>query len=472
MKKIAIVILIFFTLLFVSSCKMKIEGNLLSLESAPTSLMEDSLDNYGFLKPRIKYLYFHSEESYYNTIHRDYVDIIYNNGYVKTCSISEKQESHDQIIYFLDNKKYYLSINKWSNGYYVFFSEFAYSKRNENEYPNYDKYHSNESYSISSISKTNEYPLFAPPSFNDIQSYIKNGEVKGKVKSVSNKVYSVKEIFGKDSLILIDSYDLQYDKDGKLVSVKNKDFSNLYVYDQNGYLITEYRNKNKYDEKIIIDYSYNNQLLKSISFYKNDSKYAFSNQIYSYDSNMRLKEIDYYKRKSKGIKDLCFDKKIKYEKSGDYVIAIEYDENGKEKRKNKYDKNYSIVQGLVNFRIESEYFNPFISQIYYYNDRRKINVKKNKSNVEVELDSPYEKDKEYEVFTYNENCDIIKSYMYGPIFKGTSAKMTNKFMMLYKYDSHKNWIERHSVLMYRDNKYEGGNQLRGYIERRDIKYFE
>lgn len=471
MRKISIA-LVFFTLILFSSCKMKIEGNLLSLESAPTSLMEDSLDNYGFLKPRIKYLYFHSEESYYNTIYRDYVDIIYNNGYVKTCSISEKQESHDQIIYFLDNRKYYLSIKKYDNEYFVFFSEFAHSKRNENQYINYDKYHSNESYAISSISKINEYPLLAAPSFNDIQSYIKNGEVKGKVKSVSNKVYSVKDIFGEDSLILIDSYDLQYDKEGKLVSVKNKDFSNLYVYDQNGYLITEYRNKDKYDEKIIVDYSYHNQLLKSISFYKDDSKYAFSNQIYSYDSNMRLKEIDYYKRKSKGIKDLRLDKKIKYEENGDYVIAIEYDENGKEKRKNKYDKNYSIVQGLVNFRIESEYFNPFISQIYYYNDRRKINVKKNKSNVEVELDSPYEKDKEYEVFTYNENCDIIKSYMYGPIFKGTSAKMTNKFMMLYKYDSHKNWIERHSVLMYRDNKYEGGNQLRGYIERRDIKYFE
>ena len=44
--------------------------------------------------------------------------------------------------------------------------------------------------------------------------------------------------------------------------------------------------------------------------------------------------------------------------------------------------------------------------------------------------------------------------------------------MLYKYDSRKNWIERHSVLMYRDNKYEDVNQLRGYIERRDIQYFE
>lgn len=472
MKKIAIVILIFFTLLFVSSCKMKIEGNLLSLGSAPTSLMEDSLDNYGFLKPRIKYLYFHSEESYYNTIYRDYVDIIYNNGYVKTCSISEKQESHDQIIYFLDNKKYYLSIKKYDNEYFVFFSEFAHSKRNENQYINYDKYHSNESYAISSISKINEYPLLAAPSFNDIQSYIKNGEVKGRVKSVSNKVYCVKDMFGKDSLILINSYNLQYDRNGKLISVNNKEFSNLYIYDQNGFIITEYRNDYKDNEEIRVDYSYNDKLLKSISFYRDNSKYALSNQVYSYDSNMRLKEIDFYKTRSSSIKDLCFDKKIKYVESGDYIIGVEYDENGKEIRKNKYDKNYSLVQGLVNFKMESEYFNPFISQIYYYKGRRKINVKKNKSNIVVELDSPYEKDKEYEVFTYNENCDIIKSYMYGDIFRGTSAKMTNKYMMLYKYDSHKNWIERHSVLMYRENKYEGGNQLRGYIERRDIQYFE
>ena len=261
MRKISIA-LVFFTLILFSSCKMKIDGNLLSLESAPTSFITDSLDNYGFQIPKIKYLYFYSEENYYNTI-RDYVDIIYNNGYVKTCSISEKRESLDKILYLLNNKEYYLSINKNSNGYFVFFSEFTRSKRNENEY-NYDKYYSNDYYIISSFSKINDLSQFTAPSFNDIQSYIKNGEVKGKVKSVSNKVYSVKEIFGEDSLILIDSYDLQYDKDGKLVSVKNKDFSNLYVYDQNGYLITEYRNKNKYDEKIIVDYSYNNQLLKSI----------------------------------------------------------------------------------------------------------------------------------------------------------------------------------------------------------------
>jgi hypothetical protein len=82
---------------------MKIDGNLLSLESAPTSFIADSLDNYGFQIPKIKYLYFYSEENYYNTI-RDYVDIIYNNGYVKTCSISEKEESLDEIIYLLDNK--------------------------------------------------------------------------------------------------------------------------------------------------------------------------------------------------------------------------------------------------------------------------------------------------------------------------------------------------------------------------------
>lgn len=468
MKKISI-ILIFLILLLICSCKMKIDGNLISLESTPISLMADSLDNYGFLKPRIKYLYFYSKKSSYSTNYEEYVDIIYNNGYAKTCSISEKEESRDKIIYLLDNKKYYLSINKWSNGYYVFFSEFAYSKRNENEYPNYDKYHSNESYSISSISKTNEYPLLAPPSFNDIQSYIKNGEVRGKVKSVSNKVFCVKEMFGKDSLILIKSYDLQYDKKGKLVSVKNNDLSNIYTYNNDGNIIKEYRKK--YDKEIRVDYSYNDSnLLESISFYKDNKKYAFSNQLYSYDINMKLKSIDYYE--IRGIKNehLKFDRKIKYEEGEDYIFAIEYNRDGKEIRRNKYDKNYSLVHGLVDLGLESVNYNPLKSYDFIYTER-KINVDNNKYNTKIELKYPYVDQSSYELLTYNEDCNLVKSYITEEI-SYSSNTMSNQYIMLYKYDSRKNWIERHSVLMYRDNKYEDVNQLRGYIERRDIQYFE
>lgn len=469
MKKITIVISIFFTLLFVSSCKMKIDGNFISLKDITSRNESDTIDAHGFPIPQIKYLYLYKERDYdyFEIKYDEYIDVFYDNGYVKTYRVSNIDYERDGIRFSFYNSDRYLYISKIS----VFFTDRIRSSRlDEEENPNYYKYHKRELYYISSVKNINDSSKFIAPSFDDIQSYVKNGEVRGKVKSVSNKVFCVKEMFGKDSLILINRYDLEYDKNGKLVSLSNNSGSNSFVYGKNGNIISEYRKTNENNKKIRVDYSYNDKLLKSISFYKDNSKYAFSNQVYSYDSNMRLKEIDYYRTKSNIIKDLVFDKKIKYEESGEYIIAVEYDKNGKEIRKNKYDKNYSIVKGLVNFKIESEYFNPFISPIYYYNDNRKINVKNNKSNIEIELDSPYEK--EYEVFTYNENCDIVRSYTYGPVHRGTSSKMSNKYMMLYKYDTYGNWIERHSVLMYRDNKYEDVNQLRGYIERRDIKYFE
>ena len=276
-------------------------------------------------------------------------------------------------------------------------------------------------------------------------------------------------MFGKDSLILIKSYDLQYDKKGKLVSVKNNDLSNIYTYNNDGNIIKEYRKK--YDKEIRVDYSYNDSnLLESISFYKDNKKYAFSNQLYNYDINMKLKSIDYYE--IRGIKNehLKFDRKIKYEEGEDYIFAIEYDRDGKEIRRNKYDKNYSLVHGLVDLGLESVNYNPKKSYDFIYTER-KINVDNNKYNTKIELKYPYVDQSSYELITYNEDYNLVKSYITEEI-SYSSNTMSNQYIMLYKYDSRKNWIERHSVLMYRDNKYEDVNQLRGYIERRDIQYFE
>ena len=462
MRKFIGLLLFLFTLLFICSCKMKIDGNFISLEDISSRNESDTIDAHGFPIPKIKYLYLYKEQDYdyFEKEYREYIDVFYDNGYVKTYRVRNKDYERDRIRFSFYNSDRYLYVSKIS----VFFSDGIRSSRLDDEkYPNYYNYHKREVYYISSVKNISDSSKFIAPSFNDIQSYIKNGEVRGNVKSVSNKVFCVKEMFGKDSIILINRYDMQYNKKGKMISLYNKDVSNTYEYDENESLISE--NRKRLDDMIRVKYEYNdNQMIKKISYYRGNNKVSYVDK--KYDSQMRLVEVDYYRKKNYYKEGLILEKKIRFDDDIDYINGIEYDQYGRDIRKYRFDKNYSILKGRINFRIDDEYYNPFKNSIFYYIESRNISVKQYNSNLQIKLESPYEKSSSYEIFTYNKNGDIVKSEMK----EGSVRRSTlNEYMMLYKYDSHGNWIERHSVLIYRDNKYE---QIKGYIERRDIQYFE
>ena len=98
---------------------MSIDGNLISVENVVYNHynVNDTLDKYNFPIPRIKTLYFHSDD-----YKREYVDIVYNNGYAKTYSITQKKIESHKIYYELDNEKVLSILNRDKNNV-VFWSK-------------------------------------------------------------------------------------------------------------------------------------------------------------------------------------------------------------------------------------------------------------------------------------------------------------------------------------------------------------
>ena len=293
-----------FMLLFMCSCQMSIDGNFISVENF---VSDDTLDKYNFPIPRIKTLYFHSDD-----YKREYVDIVYNNGYAKTYSITQKEIEYDNIYYELDNEKRLSVINL--DKYNVVCIVFSSMKRTEYMHTDFSKYHDYQSYTSSSISYSKESPIFNTPSFNEIHRYKTNGEVIGNVKSVSNTKYIRKEIFGEDSLIFMKRYNIQYDSNGNLLNVKyeNEYFKEtLYSreYDRNGNIISEHRGTTnvKYENNI-------NELNQIVSFYDKNKIVAYMNMRYTPDKEFT--ECDYYDSYNNysGNHEIYLDRKIKYKK--------------------------------------------------------------------------------------------------------------------------------------------------------------
>ena len=458
-----------FMLLFMCSCQMSIDGNFISVENF---VSDDTLDKYNFPIPRIKTLYFHSDD-----YKREYVDIVYNNGYAKTYSITQKEIEYDNIYYELDNEKRLSVINL--DKYNVVCIVFSSMKRTEYMHTDFSKYHDYQSYTSSSISYSKESPIFNTPSFNEIHRYKTNGEVIGNVKSVSNTKYIRKEIFGEDSLIFMKRYNIQYDSNGNLLNVKyeNEYFKEtLYSreYDRNGNIISEHRGTTnvKYENNI-------NELNQIVSFYDKNKIVAYMNMRYTPDKEFT--ECDYYDSYNNysGNHEIYLDRKIKYKK--DYngcIYGTVYAGNGKELYKNKYDSDYSILDGRIDLGYYSEYFNPF-ERYGTYDTMRDCIVTYNGYNTDIKIKNPYGgkiKDNILsEHLTYNENCNIVKREIEYIEYWAPRDKqhIRDKYIIIYKYDLKGNWIERHSILTSHvvDGK-EAEVDARGYIEYRNIEYFD
>lgn len=465
MKKIHLLFCLFISsLLFICSCQMSIDGNLISVENVVYNHynVNDTLDAYDFPIPRIKKLYFHTDD--YN---REYIDIIYNNGYAKTYSITKKEAKSDNIYYELDNEKV-LSIIKRDKDNVVFWSK----KWTEFQNTDFSKYHSDQHYTISSISYSKESPMFNTHSFNEILSYISRGEVVGSVKSVSHTTYVRKHLFGEDSLLFMKCYNMQYDKNGNLLNIKYKNEyydKTLYSaeYDRDGNIILENRGT------VNVKYENNkNELKQIVSFYDKNKKVAYRN--ITYNLNDELSECDYYKTYGSDSK-IHLDRKVKYKKYHDCIYGYVYDGDGKELYRNKYDINYSLLDGCIDLGDYSEYFNPFCR--YGTSDtKRDCSMTYNKYNTNIKVEYPYSIPKYEDVvlsekLTYNEHCNIVKREV--EVFDNWQRlKSCDKYIFIYKYDLNGNWIERHAILTSHliDGK-ETVVDSRGFIEYRKIEYF-
>ena len=219
------------------------------------------------------------------------------------------------------------------------------------------------------------------------------------------------------------------------------------------------------------------ELKQTVSFYNKNEKVAYINKISN--QNKELAECDYYKSYNiyGGNCEIYLDRKIKYKKDySDCIYGIVYDGDGKELYKNKYDINYSVLDGRIDLGDYSEYFNPFV-RYGTSETMRDCIVTFNGYNTDVKIDNPYggkTRDNTLsEHLTYNENCDIVKREIeYMEYWTPRDKHIRDKYIIIYKYDLKGNWIERHSILTSHvvDGK-EAEADLRGYIEYRNIEYF-
>ena len=470
MKKNIMRFISFLVLLLMCSCQMKINGNFISLENALS--FEDTLDAFNFPMPKIKQLYFTP-----NADNPETVDIIFNNGYTSSCKVWGKEVESNSIEYNLGKDK---TLSFRQNKYNIFVT-YSSNLPDGCIYTDYQKYSPTKYYVVSSISYSRKPTPTNAPSFNDIQSYKRHGEIIGSVKSVSHSIFERKQMFGKDSLLFCDNYTSQYDKDGNLIFMKKKNRhidSYLCEYDKNGNVIFEC-----IDNELKVKYEdINRDLSQTVSYYKKN-KVAYRNMIYN--SNKELKECDYYEDYSSG-REFYLDRKIKYDKGsyfdykkGEYIdciYGVVYDSDGGKKYTNKYNLNYSILEGRIDLGCYAEYYNPY-ERYRMYDSCRDILVTDNEYNTQIEIKYPYSLNRWERAIDenqiYNSNCNLVKKGTKEYYYDGRrNSTKESKYIILYKYDAQGNWVERHSVLMsYKENGEDANTQLRGFIEYRDIDYF-
>ena len=446
-------IVLVFVQLMIAGCQMNLDGNLICLENLEYN-RSDTVDAYGFPILRLKNLYFHSDEN-----NQEYIDIIYNNGIAKTYQVMIKDAGTDYISYRLDNHIILIIGNE-----IVSFTNNGFSN------PEYSETQNSQYYTIASISNLNEAPTQISPSFNEIWTYENHGAVRGNVKAVSQAIYSKEQFFGEDSLVILKRYNMQYDRLGNLIyfseqlhSKYDDRYSQIiscsYNYDKNGNLVSENWN----DGSLNVIYE-KDKLNKKRSY--NQGKNEISS-IEIISDSISIRECNYYKDK--------LIQKIKYteDKNNACIYGVVYSGwDGKELRKNKYDKNYSLLDGYIDFGLESEYFNPFRRLYSGSNTERKCNITSNGYNTIVEIEYPYSIEDYQNVIlrdqlTFNDHCNLVEQVIVEQDYwEGTKER---HYIMVYKYDSKGNWIERQSILR---NRVKNDKDSREFIEYREIEYFD
>lgn len=445
------------TTLFITGCEMKLNGNLICLELE--SSVDDTLDAYNFTIPQIKQIY------------RDkgYVSLIYDNDYTETKYIEEEIAEKDEIVLKLGNGKI---LHIYSDSTVMLFVP---DRFNSIYYPI-------QHYTIKSVSQIQEYQYPQTPTYNEIRNYELSGEVRGDVKSMITKEYQIKEMFGKDSLIFNFLHYFEYDKNSNLLCVKKSSKYSLnalnilhsYKYDDNRQLISERCYTSYEREKITYDIDDKGKQ-KRVSFYEDSNSSKPSEyDLYKYDQANNLIEIENYHYNEYIDEYYLYRKEMFKKENEDNIISICYDAEGKEKYRNRYDSAYSVIEGLI-------YLDECKTNFVFSKGLVECEVSARNPNTIVRYKYPYRIERSHydivkdEETTYDINCNPIKKVV--TIYDTYSqVQSKSEYLILYKYDSHGNWIERNCILIeYKTNV--GGfswddaeTQERGSITYREIEY--
>ena len=453
-----------------SSCQTNLDGSHIVVKNAFYD--NDTLDSYGFPTLRINHLYF-EKDKYGN----ESVEITYSNHYIEKSSVLDNSTSSGTTIY------------KLGNGTSIFF----YKKEGRIAFlpKSYDSQH----YEIVSISKLSQREVAQAPTFNDIIAYKRYGEVKGCVKSITNRKYSQREMFGQDTLIYQGYYTTQYDTSGNLIYeyVANYNsqtgnhkllFSHSLTYDKNNRLVSERRENRKGTFIVKYEQSVDKQS-ETISYYADyvkDKPYVIRKNKYTVDSQLKETELLEY-----WISDDTYhlDQKVIYkgENYANHVYGSVYDYSGTEKRRVKYDEDLSPLEGIIEFGEYSEYYDPYNTYKEDYSSQaiRRLSIENNSHNTTISLEYPWREPSNPVIghfvtddkITYDENCNPIKRVFSTYDKSEPNPISTDEYIYLYKFDQYGNWVERHSVLTAHKRKGEEEKVIwKGTIEYREIEYFD
>lgn len=446
------------TTLFITGCEMKLNGNLICLEQR--SYVDDTLDAYNFTIPQIKQIY----------IDKGNVSLIYDNDYTETKYIEEEIAEKDEIVFKLINGK---ELHIYSDSTVMLFVP-------QRLYSLYTIYYPIQHYTIKSISQIQEYQYPKTPTYNEIRNYVLSGEVRGGVKSMTTKEYQIKEMFGKDSLIFNSLHYFEYDKNSNLLCVKesSKYYKNAlchsYKYDDNKQLISERCYTSYEREKITYDIDGNGKP-KKVSFYEDyNSSKPSEYDLYKYDQANNLIEKENYHYNEYIDEFYLYRKEMFQKEYEDNIMSICYDAEGKAKYRNRYDSAYSVIEGLI-------YLDECKTNFVFSKGFVECEVSARNSNTKIRYKYPYRIEKSHydivkdEETTYDINCNPIKKVV--TVYNTYSqVQSKSEYLILYKYDSHGNWIERNCILIeYKTSMGvfswdDAETQERGSITYREIEY--
>lgn len=271
----------------------------------------------------------------------------------------------------------------------------------------------------------------------EVKNDLQKQELKGKVKSVVQKVYTGSEKFG------------EVEKDSVFCDIFSTDCNKSYYNEFGNKTIVEY------DSHILLGkgvFTYDNQqfLIESKNFDREGK--LFQKDVYKNNENGKPFEMNSY------INDTLFHKVItKYDSKHNVIERCTYRENGnlEKEEKYKYNENGDLIEKIItNSDIGFEYIDGKLSKAplserytYTYDDKG--------NQIEEQLIS--NKSNARGVYEYDSEGNKIKSTYFDD-----SGNMLFITIFSYTYDEHKNWIKQ---VKYKNNKVE-------YIIERIIEYYK
>jgi hypothetical protein len=430
-----------------------LNGDFLTLEFLCDST--DTLDAYGFAGPYLKNIYLHQ----YNGECR--ATLIFNNNHVEEYNVTEKTDEKTVLKLRTDDGKY-VHIDK-VNQVVSYFSHHNSYTRTETSGAYYLV--GCGDYKVTSVEQLELLPSKTAPSYNDIFEYRLNGEARGRVKKITTSFHARKKMFGQDTLLASRDVVREYNRAGKIVYCDDETkFDFRFTYDENNRLIQ--RDYNRYTVK------YEGKPEEGMSKMYTNKEYLIS----YYGEDLMLKNQDRYVLNEYTNK-YYLDEKIVYNGR----TSIVYNSDGKERYKNKYDENMSLMNGYVTMN------DLFLGNYDVYggeynmggrDELRHCVVTNYGSTTNISFSYPFSRPRTDSEFTYDDeitydvNCNPTKRVV--RYYDGYNKEFTtDTYIMLYQYDEHNNWIARHEILVsHKKGSYQASPNIEAHVEYREIEYYE